>query len=431
MTTTSAPADARSHADAVRRSHVNAQLDRWCGSVDAGPEHDCVVVVGSHGLTALGFAARLARDPRFVGRVTVAGAPTAEDRRLRAGVSLRGYAADHLLHALDTDLETLVDAITPGRCPVADRQTVCIAGTESDDVSLSRIGAWQNHRGRSSRPIVFGFRNSRTVAAVRELAGDGIVFVPDEPATADEARDLATGTRPLIVDATRSGALVGDGVGSGWGIAAAQVPFADRDIDARGVLQTRTALAPLVRRRGRIDVGYFTPFADHLTPGASWYGIMARPVRHPDEVDARDAELDALVDELYRIGEALGLAPIDPDATLGTAWVPAPRWRAPRPTANGVLDLRSACTPGISAYYADGMTGAAVAGVAAAEAVLRGGDPLAAANAALRPLRRWNRIWWFETVRIPHLTDGLTRLWPSLALSWPHTTSIGRWASAA
>jgi hypothetical protein len=415
--------------DVERRRAVERELDRWTGPAKA-PRYDSVVIVGGHGVTTHTFAARLARHERLAGRVVLAGPPAREDRRLKAGVSLRGYAADFIAYALGVGLQRLVDEVTPGHFPVATRQTVCMADTATGKVAFSRVGPWQNHRGRRDRPIVFGFRNSATVAAIQALTG-GVTIVPEAPTSLDEARDLAPGTHPLLVDATRAGDLVGGRATSGWGIAAAQVPFsAPAGIDG-GPLDERTALAPLVRRDGRIDVGYYTPFADRLTAAASWYGIMARAIDMRSEGDRRERELELLTEELLAIGSGCGLQAIDPDETLGQAWVPAPPWTAPEARDDNVFDLRRACTPGISAYYADGMTGSAVAGTAAAEAVIRGTDPAVAAARALRPLRRWNWVWWVETVKMPWIADRLTRLSPPLALSWPHSTSVRRWSSAA
>ncbi len=415
--------------DAARRAAVERQLDRWCES-DTGTDYDSVVIVGGNGITTHTFAARLARDPRFAGKVVLAGPPVTEDRRLKAGVSLRGYAADFIAYALGVTLDEFVDAVTPGQAPVATRQTVCMADVADGTARFSRVGPWQNHRGRLDRPIVYGFRNSATAAAIARLSA-GVTVVPDAPMSAAEARDLALGSRPLIVDATRAGDLVGGRATSGWGIAAAQVPFRTVGDGVRPPMDERTALAPLVRRDGRIDVGYYTPFADALSPEASWYGIMARPIDLRTEGDRKDAELDVLTDELLAIGAASGLEPVDVDETIGRAWVPAPPWTAPESKSGGVFDLRRAVTPGIAAYYADGMTGSAVAGTAAAEAILRGGDPAAAAASALRPIRRWNWVWWFETVKVPWVADRLTRLSPPVALAWPHSTAIKRWSSAA
>ncbi len=428
-TITDASAARGSSADRARQLAVERRLAGWCGTPGT-PRYDSVVVVGGHGVTTHTFAARLAREPRFAGKVVLAGPPAVEDRRLKAGVSLRGYAADFVAYAVGCTLDRLVDRLTPGRNPVATRQTVCMADIAGDTATFSRVGPWQNHRNTHRRPIVYGFRNSATVAAIRDLAG-AVITVGDAPSTVDEARQLAPGERPLVVDATRLGDLAGARSMSGWGIAAAQVPFAAPRALTGGPLAEQTALAPLVRRERRIDVGYYTPFADALTPTASWYGIVARPVDLRADGDDRDRHLDALTEELMAIGHGCGLEPVDPDETLGRAWVPAPSWSAPAERDDDVLDLRRACTPGIAAYYADGMTGSAVAGTAAAEAIIRGTDPATAAARALRPLRRWNYVWWAETVKIPRLVDALTRLSPPVALSWPHSTSVRYWSSAA
>ncbi len=415
--------------DNLRRHHVEESIAAVCGKADhTSTNYDSVVIVGDEGITTGIFAARLARDPKFAGKVTIAGGRVSQDPMLRNGVSLRGSAADYIIHALDSDLATFMETASPGRTPIATRQTVCMAAPRPDGYELSRVGPWQNHSGRSERPIVIGFRNSATVAAITSLSAD-VIRVDESPTDIASARNLANGNNPLVVDATKAGLIAGRDKAPGWGIAVAQAPFTRTS--GVGPLEEETTLAPLVYREGRVDVGYYTPFADPLSPEANWYGILARPVRVHDEKAGREHELASLRKELLGIADACGLTGVNLDETLGAAWVPAPSWKAPKPSANGVFDIRRACTPGIAAYYADGMAGAAIAGVSAAEAIIRGKDPLQVANAALHPFRRWNQIWWFETVKIPWVVDKLTRLSPQVALSWPHSTSVNAWASVA
>src|SRR5438552_6446049 len=87
--------------DRERFDYVERTIQECAGPRGAKPLYDSVVVVGGHGITSHTFAARLARSPEFAGRVVLAGPSPVEDRRLKAGVSLRGSACDFLAYALD------------------------------------------------------------------------------------------------------------------------------------------------------------------------------------------------------------------------------------------------------------------------------------------------------------------------------------------
>lgn len=423
-------------ADGRRRASVEQEIERCVGAGTGKPRYDSVVVVGGAGVTGHSFAARLARSPQLGGQVVLAGPPIEESRRLIAGVSLRGAAADFISYALDVPFDALVAQITGGAdpAPIARRQLACMAyrSDDGDDFAFTKPGPWQGGRNGYDRPIMIGARNSRTVAGIRELIpDDSVVDVGELPTSFDEARDLATGATPLIVNLTTDSTLLGNPRGSKpkWGIAAAQVPLAVPATGLRDPLLPAITMAPLTRRRGAIDVGYYMPFADPLSPAATWYGIMARPVQL-DRVD-KASELDAISDIVLAMGTSLGLDPVDPDQTLGRAFVPSTGWRAPGSSAPGTFELRQAAHCGIAAYYADGMTGGAVGGTMAAEAILRGADPYAATAKALARFRRWNWVWWLETARLPLVVDIGLRASVRAAMLHPHTSSRHHWASAA
>src|SRR5579872_4103476 len=117
-------------ADRVRFDHVEKTIQECVGPRGARPIYDSVVIVGGHGITSHTFAARLARSPEFAGNVVLAGPSPTEDRRLKAGVSLRGSACDFLAYALDRSTDEVVRQIggthqkTP---PIAYRQTASMA----------------------------------------------------------------------------------------------------------------------------------------------------------------------------------------------------------------------------------------------------------------------------------------------------------------
>ncbi len=417
--------------DRQRTEEVRGLLDRWVRG--SGPTHDSVVIVGGQGITSLTFAARLARDPALAGKVVVAGRTKEEDRRLIGGVSLRARAADFLAEAVGLTHTEVIDRIANGQPTAAStRQMAAMAERSADGWTFSRAGAWQNHRRTGTKPIMYGFRNARMAVAIREAIEPGAVrFVEDEPTSLDDARDLAPGRNPLVVNASNDDQRLGNEPGSHrWGIVAAQVPFAG---SPGAPLEERTTFAPLVKRDGAIDVGYYTPFTDHLSPEASWYGIIARPVRAEELTGAAaDRQKAAVTDELLGIGDACGLTPVDPAATLAAAAVPGADWTRPAaPRVPGTFELKQACSAGIPAYYADGILCGAMGGVAAAEAVLRGADPTASATAAIARIRFWNRLWWLETTRLAPVADRLMRTSVTAAMAYPHSASSRWWASAA
>lgn len=416
--------------NAARRRSAAKAIEQRCERAPIiSTQYDSVVIVGDQGITTAAFAARLARDPRFSDRVTIVGRAVKQDPRLLAGVSLRGRAMDYLLYALDTGLETLVDLAAPNEMPMTIRQTGAIASRQGDGTyTFSKPATWQNRTRRSQRPLLFGFRNSRLAAAITELSAP-VQILDGSPTSVREARTFAKGSNPLIVDATKQGSLVERDPGSGWGIAAVQVPF--RKVRAHGPMDDETTFAPLINRDGRINTGYFMPFADPLSPTADRYGVVARPIRFLDEMKTKADQLDLLRGELLGIGAAGGLEPVDIDNTLGQAWVPAPSTKPPSNSPNRVFDLRRAVTPGVAAFYADGMTGAAVAGVSAAEAIIVGRDPVTVSNDALARFRRWNKIWRMESTQLADVVEKGVRHTPLLALAWPHSSSVRDWVSHA
>jgi hypothetical protein len=209
-----------------------------------------------------------------------------------------------------------------------------------------------------------------------------------------------------------------------------QAPFI---VPERGVsypLEAETAFAPVVRRAGTIDVGYFTPFRDPLSPRSTWYGIYARVVDRNATFN-KDAELRIMTEQLFGVAAAMNLLPDDPEETLGRAFVPASPWGAVAPSAPGTLELKRHYASGAPVFYADGMVTSLAGGVVGAEAVIRGVNPDDAIRAALRPWRRHNLLWFLETNKIPLLSEMLVRANPAAAMAYPHTAGMNLWASAA
>jgi hypothetical protein len=424
--------------DRERFDYVEKALSGIVGPRGAKPIYDSVVVVGGHGITSHTFAARLARSPEFAGHVVLAGPALVEDRRLKAGVSLRGAACDFLVYALNRSTDELVRQIAGTHHrnpPIAYRQTASMAWKDkaTGKYTHSKVGNWQGGMKGRTRAGRYGFRTSRTAMASKELSNlDGIVERPEPVTSLDHARSLATGKRPLVVNVTTNAGLLGNATYTPrQAIVAVQMPYREPASGLRAPFALATTYAPLVLREGTIDVGYFTPFSDPLSTEATWYGINARAVDLKKPVD-KEREFGVLLEELAGCAEMMGLIPVDPEETTGKAFVPAPPVTAPKSSLPGTLELRRACTPWIAAYYADGMTGGTVGSLVAAEAVLRGVDPYPAVAKALRRYRVWNWAWYVETVKIPGITDVLLRkLGAEIAMIWPHSLPINYWFSRA
>ena len=422
--------------DAARFRAVERFIDRYVPDRQR-TVYDSVVIAGGKGITAYTLAARLARSPEFAGRVVVAGPPVEETRQLRNGVSMRGTAADFISYALACPQATLIRQVIGPQAagqPVASRQTAAMVrfNPVSGAASFSRVTNWQGGRHGLDRPIMYGARNSRVANAVRELLdASGIVETDEVITSLDDARALAPGKRPLLVNLTTNPKLFGaPGSPITRVTLAAQMALRVRPGGIKKPLTQATCFAPLVHRANAIDVGYFTPFADPLSPDASWYGLMVAPRRSLDGLDKAN-EVQVLADEVRAVADAVGLEPVDPEATLFDGMIPAPPLHQWQRSAPGTLEMRALCTPGGVAYYADGILGGAIGSVIAAEALLRGANPEEAVHRALRRYVRWNDLWWYETTRIPGVVDAFMRRPPlsRVALAYPHSWSVGHWAS--
>ncbi|MGB3351870.1 MAG: hypothetical protein WBB00_03765 [Mycobacterium sp.] len=397
------------------------------------PKYDSAVIAGN-GIGAQAFAAQLVKHPGFEGRVTLVAPPVVESRRLVNGVSLRGLAADFLCSAIGTDHGELLRATagTSDAGPVAYRQTAAMATSRGDTWTFRTKGPWQGGNRGISEPLVYGIRNSRLVAGLRELlAKHPITYVDEMVESAEHLRSYATGSRPLLVNATtKPGLLSGGSMKPRQFVLAVQAPMVTTASASAGPLQPRTTFAPVVRREGILDVGYFTPFSDPLSPRSTWYGIFARVVDADSGFD-KDRELNVMIAQLRGVAEVMGLAIDDESDTLASALVPASPWGQVPHSTSGTLDLKRMYSGGAPCYYADGMVSSAIGGVVGAEAILRGHDPDVAVRRALRPWRRHNFLWWLETNKIAPLADLLLSTNVRAAMAYPHTAGLSLWRSAA
>jgi hypothetical protein len=394
--------------------------------------YDSAVIAGN-GIGALAFAGWLAQSPLFEGKVTVVAPPVVESRRLINGVTLRGRGIDFMSAALNTTLDDILEVMSGSAVapPVAYRQTTAMALPQGRSWRFSRRGQWQSGLS-GSRPIAYGLRNSRVVGGMRELASKlPIEFVEKRVESASHLRSFSDGRHPLLVNATTVPTLIGAQANPPKRmVLGVQVPFIAPEGGVSYPLEAGTAFAPVVRRAGTIDVGYFTPFRDPLSPRSSWYGIYARVVDR-DAVYNKDAEQRIMTEQLFGVGEAMGLTPDDPEETLGRALVPASPWNSVAPSAPGTLELKRHYSGGAPVFYADGMVMSLVGGVVGAEAVIRGVNPDDAIRRALRPWRRHNLLWFLETNKIPFVSEMLLRASAAAAMAYPHTAGLSLWASAA
>jgi hypothetical protein len=393
--------------------------------------YDSAVIAGN-GIGALAFAGRLAQSPMFEGKVTVVAPAAIESRRLINGVTLRGAAVDFMTAALDTTVDRVLEVVSGSadNPPVAYRQAAAMALRTPSSWKFSRRGQWQDGLAEH-RAIVYGVRNSRVVAGMRELAAKlPIEFVDERVESAQHLRSFARGRSPLLVNGTTVPNLLGgQAKPPSRMVFGVQVPFIAPEGGVSYPLESQTAFAPAVRRSGTIDVGYFTPFRDPLSPRSSWYGIYARVVDRKVAFN-REAEWRIMTEQLFGVGAAMNLVPDDPDETLGRALVPASPWGRIPSSAPGTLDLKRHYSGGAPVFYADGMVMGLVGGVVGADAVVNGVNPDDAIRAAVRPWRRHNLLWYFECNKIPFLAEMLLRASVPAAMSYPHTAGLKLWASA-
>ncbi|HEX4558880.1 MAG TPA: hypothetical protein VH166_06760 [Mycobacterium sp.] len=418
-------------ADLARRTSVRDFLNKTVKGRGTCA-YDSAVIAGN-GIGALAFAGWLAQSPLFEGKVTVVAPPVVESRRLINGVTLRGRAVDFMSTALDTTLDDILEVMsgsteTP---PVCYRQTAAMALQRGQSWGFGKRGQWQNGLS-DNRPIAYGVRNSRVVGGMRELASKlPIEFVDEKVESASHLRSFGAGRHPLLVNATTVPTLIGgEARPPKRMVFGVQAPFIAPERGVSYPLEAETAFAPVVRRAGTIDVGYFTPFRDPLSPRSSWYGIYARVVDRNGPFN-KDAELRIMTEQLFGVAAAMNLVPDDPEETLGRALVPASPWGTVAPSAPGTLELKRHYSGGAPVVYADGIVTSLAGGVVGAEAVIRGVNPDEAIRAALRPWHRHNLLWFVELNKIPLLSETLMRANPAAAMAYPHTAGMNLWASAA
>ncbi len=415
----------------------------WASSDAADSRYDRVVV-NSTGVSALTLAGRLARSSELAGRVRVVALPVEENRRLIGGVTLRARTIDYYAAAMGVERDTFLREMFGGDCrtAVADQQigAMC-AGTLESGFRIVKKACFMDgrrpRRGRSEQlPLAYGVRNSRLRATLQKFAIDaGVRLTPEVVPTLEGLLDHAEGDRPLVVNGTpRPLVTAAETAGLGRSrqfVGAAQMAFRSTALDAKGVIARNASVACWVRQGAALSMGVYYPFLDPLSPAADYYGIFYRVVPARDASATKDELLETLEGTVRGIGEAIGLEPVDPEETLGTALVPVSPWRRVVNCQPGVLDLSRIAGAGSPIITGDGMTKSAIAGLIAAESILRGRDPVADTNRALGGYRQLNLELHLALTGLAGIASRLFRWSPSLVL-FRQTRSYYRdmWAGA-
>ena len=368
----------------------DARLPRWLGRRPGreARRFDSVVIRGA-GIGALICAARLARSDAFAGRVRIAAPRPRPGRRLVNGCTLRARTLDYAGAALGVPAETLADDLFGAERHKASTwaQDFALAPPHPGALDLRGPTPWME--AEPGRPLAYGLRNGHLVDRLARAVDLEVPFADTLAPSLEACLDQAPGDRPMVLDASHEPLSdVPAPAKPERFVVASQVPLRRRDGAA---LAAGHSCIGMRHRDGWFDTGVFYPFHDPLTPAADFYGIFYRIVRAsaPGFDKAREIAAMREIDEAF--ADALGLDPVDAEATRGEAMVPCIPWSDVTTHRADYMDLfrtYSACTPIITG---DGMTRGALAGWLCAEALLAGEDPVSATNRSLRRWRSANR----------------------------------------
>lgn len=393
----------------------DVRLPRWLGRPPA-PRYDSIVICGN-GIGGLCVAARLAQSDAFAGRVVLAAPPIVESRRLIGGVTLRARAVDYYALALECQPDDVVFALYGEGAARA--ETHVLRGGLAEDrpdgaLSLPKTAQFLDRARYGNRPLAYGARNSHVAATLRRLM-DGLDFVehPGLPESVDEARALATGKRPLVINATPRPLGAAVRPKPTRFVAASQITFTSDGRERAGVLSPQSSFVAMHRAPHRLAGSVYFPLVDPRSPRATHYGIFFSVV--PADVD-RERELALLRAEVTGVGAALGLEPHDVDETRGEAVVPCTSWKQPNVLRDDVFDFYAAYNTGVPIVTGDGMTRAGLAAVLAAEAILAGEDPSATLRRGLSVWRALNRAFATGLTTISRITEIGVRHAPGFTL---------------
>ncbi|MFC3226426.1 hypothetical protein ACFOGJ_04250 [Marinibaculum pumilum] len=347
--------------------------------------HDSVVIAGDD-LAALAFAARLARSGSFAGRIVMLAPPRRMTRQLLLPVGVHAQALAELAEAAGTRAAAAIDAALVQR-PIT---------------GAGAAGLW-------------GIRQDSLAAALRGVTdGLGVAHVAGCPSGPRQLLRLARGARPLLVNATGNPLLLGTAVPSPRRhLAGVQCAFRETGMKRPGAA---AQVRPLRRTAGGTAWGtgpaglrlVFMPFADPLSPDATFCGLAWLPRR--GGLPEAWPDHGPLAEALFAAAHRHGLVPDAPEQTLGWLARALPAGPVePGGAAPGGLELRRAWEVAPPQFLIDGRAAIAV-GRRAAEALLRGEPPLAAAARALQGLR-WRSVaaGLSPSFRAPRRRDGTPR----------------------
>ncbi|WP_156966339.1 hypothetical protein [Algiphilus aromaticivorans] len=377
----------------------DANLPEWMLSqayAEERPKYDSAVVIGS-GISGLCCAARLARSKSFNGKVVLLGQPPAQSRRLIGGLTLRARALDYFAACLGISRSVLLDRLYDGRAAeVACHRQVAARFTRhrNGEYEIGPRGEWMSRWEHQGRILAYGVRNSHMAGTIYEfMVQQGIEWKNARPQSLSDCLDLAPGKKPFVINCNPAPlpGLGGIPVKPKRFVVAAQVPFSAPHREAKGILQTNTSFFCGRRRGGSLDASVWYPLLDPLSPSARMYAVFYRIVRNTPKLH-KAAETEVLKDHLVGVGHALGLEPVDPEETMGTAVVPCSDWEANREHTPGYIDLGRLANLGTPIIAGDGMPRAALAAYVTAEALIAGVEPQAYLNHAGGKWRFGNRV---------------------------------------
>jgi hypothetical protein len=284
---------------------------------------------------------------------------------------------------------------------------------------LGRTEEWIRSDRWSDLPLVYGTRNGRLVGALLELLEPlGVRWHGAVPATFEECRALAPGSRPLVINATHHpvAGVPGRRPPKRF-VVAAQMTFTAPRRRSLGIIADRQALVCGRRRDGALDAGVYYPFVDPLSPAAEFYGIYYRIVK-AGAFD-KERETGVLRKTVAGVGRGFGLEPLDEEETLGTACVPCSPWIDDvRRHRHDFVDFEAIYGAGTPIVTGCGMSRAGLAGFVAAEAILAGQDVVAVTNRSLRRWRLLNAIFAHGMTTLSAVSEPMLRRFPGFTLKW-------------
>ncbi len=402
----------------------DSKLPEWLveeREVPERPRFDSAVIIGN-GLAALSCAARLARSKAFSGKVVMMGKPPVPSRRLLAGLTLRARSLDYFSACLGISRASFLAELYQGHdreVAALEQRVARYEGTGSGPYTFGKRGLWMSRWNHKGRVVCYGVRNSHLVDTIYRLMDHlDVSWVDAKPASISDCRDIAKGRNPIVINATPM-PLAGTGVVPAKPknfVVASQMLFSNERQREKGILPPNTSFFTARRRAGRADASVWYPVWDPLSPTARFYGITYRIVKAGEGL-YKEAEIDIQTSHLYGLSEALGLSPVDPGETLGTAMVPCSNWNDVHQHTPGYLHLGKLANLGTPIIAGDGMARAGNAAFVAAEAPLAGEEVQPMVSRAARGWAQRNRLTHHAFTSLSLFADLGLRVMPGTALN--------------